>query len=160
MRLDLMFTRARYGNFTIWHPEAQLCLMDLHNGNAIRELAMPEAGYAGIEFFDFSLFADQSAALLSAHMGHHGLCRIVLRETVAVYALVAEIFVFKHRCLAVEHDAQEYQTEIGRCGQAPNIILRSEDSAVEIPLKKWRTLLWQFMHWSPKSLFSSTGVWR
>ena len=41
----------------------------------------------------------------------------------------------------IQHDAQEYQTEIGRCGQAPDIILRSEDSAVEIPLKKWRTLL-------------------
>lgn len=32
----------------------------------------------------------------------------------------------------IQHDAQEYQTEIGRCGQAPDIILRSEDSAVEI----------------------------
>ncbi len=33
----LMFTRASYGNFSIWHPEAQLCLLDLHTG-AIREL--------------------------------------------------------------------------------------------------------------------------
>lgn len=28
----LMFTRAAYGTFTIWHPEAQLCLMDLNTG--------------------------------------------------------------------------------------------------------------------------------
>lgn len=28
----LMFTRASYGNFSIWHPEADLCLMDLRTG--------------------------------------------------------------------------------------------------------------------------------
>ncbi len=28
----LMFTRSDYGNFSIWHPEAQLCLMDLQTG--------------------------------------------------------------------------------------------------------------------------------
>ncbi|MDE7388459.1 MAG: cytochrome C biosynthesis protein [Muribaculaceae bacterium] len=28
----LMFTLSHYGNFSIWHPEAQLCLMDLHSG--------------------------------------------------------------------------------------------------------------------------------
>lgn len=28
----LMFTRSAYGNFSIWHPEAQLCIMDLRNG--------------------------------------------------------------------------------------------------------------------------------
>lgn len=33
----LMFTRSRYGNFSIWHPEAQLCLLDLTDGT-IREM--------------------------------------------------------------------------------------------------------------------------
>lgn len=28
----LMFTRMDYGTFSIWHPEAQLCLMDLRTG--------------------------------------------------------------------------------------------------------------------------------
>jgi hypothetical protein len=29
----LMFTRSNYGNFSIWHPEAQLCIMDLTTGS-------------------------------------------------------------------------------------------------------------------------------
>lgn len=37
----------------------------------------------------------------------------------------------------------EYQTEIGRCGNEPSIIIRSADSAVETPLKKWQKLLEQ-----------------
>lgn len=28
----LMFTRSDYGNFSIWHPEADLCIMDLRTG--------------------------------------------------------------------------------------------------------------------------------
>lgn len=28
----LMFTRSNYGNFSIWHPESELCLMDLTTG--------------------------------------------------------------------------------------------------------------------------------
>lgn len=28
----LMFTRSSYGNFSIWHPESELCLMDLTTG--------------------------------------------------------------------------------------------------------------------------------
>lgn len=28
----LMFTRSSYGTFSIWHPESQLCIMDLHSG--------------------------------------------------------------------------------------------------------------------------------
>jgi hypothetical protein len=33
----LMFTRSSYGNFSIWHPEAQLVLMDLKTGS-MREI--------------------------------------------------------------------------------------------------------------------------
>lgn len=29
----LMFTRSAYGTFSIWHPESQLCLMDLQTGD-------------------------------------------------------------------------------------------------------------------------------
>lgn len=34
----LMFTLSDYGNFSIWHPESQLCLMDLRSGQW-REMA-------------------------------------------------------------------------------------------------------------------------
>ncbi len=37
--------------------------------------------------------------------------------------------------------AAEFQTEVGRCGQTPEIIVRSSEPAVELPLKKWRGLL-------------------
>lgn len=37
----------------------------------------------------------------------------------------------------------EYQTEVGQCGKAPSIVIRSKDSAVEIPIKQWRKLLEQ-----------------
>jgi hypothetical protein len=39
-------------------------------------------------------------------------------------------------------DAEEYQTEIGRKGMEPAIIVHSDDDGeVEIPLKKWQQLL-------------------
>lgn len=34
----LMFTRSDYGNFSIWHPESDLCLLDLTTGT-VREMA-------------------------------------------------------------------------------------------------------------------------
>lgn len=42
----------------------------------------------------------------------------------------------------IQGDAEAYQTEIGRKGQEPSIIVQSDESgAVEIPLKKWQELL-------------------
>lgn len=44
----LMFTRSDYGNFSIWHPEAELCLMDLHTG---QWRTMDEVNSASIESY-------------------------------------------------------------------------------------------------------------
>ena len=35
----IMFTLSDYGNFSIWHKEADLWLLDLKNGNVIRPLS-------------------------------------------------------------------------------------------------------------------------
>lgn len=45
----LMFTLSRYGNFSIWHPEAQLCVMDLTTGQW-RELG-PEVNSDDVESY-------------------------------------------------------------------------------------------------------------
>ncbi|MBD5325089.1 MAG: cytochrome C biosynthesis protein [Bacteroides sp.] len=41
----LMFTRMTYGTFSIWHPESQLCLLDLHSGQwrEMTEVNAPDA---------------------------------------------------------------------------------------------------------------------
>lgn len=44
----LMFTRSDYGNFSIWHAESDLCLLDLSSGN-IR--CMDEVNSADVESF-------------------------------------------------------------------------------------------------------------
>lgn len=44
----LMFTLSNYGNFSIWHPEAQLCVMDLTTG---RWREMDEVNSSSIESY-------------------------------------------------------------------------------------------------------------
>lgn len=44
----LMFARSSYGNFSIWHPESDLCLLDLASGN-IR--CMDEVNSTDVESF-------------------------------------------------------------------------------------------------------------
>ncbi len=41
----LMFTRMVYGNFSIWHPESQLCILDLRTGRwrELSEVNAPDA---------------------------------------------------------------------------------------------------------------------
>ncbi len=44
----LMFTQSDYGNFSIWHPESQLCIMDLQTG---RWREMDEVNSESIESY-------------------------------------------------------------------------------------------------------------